>query len=93
MLFLWTWSTFQYSKTRPLRFGSWACSRLQVKTPILLGLIEGANPNPGVDERVSILGRDRLLSSSPRRDNPHAHRVSYLVGTVDFFLTIKSTEE
>jgi hypothetical protein len=47
LLFLWNLPIVQYSKkTRPLRFGRWLCSRLQVKIPTLLVPIEGANPNP-----------------------------------------------
>jgi hypothetical protein len=34
------------NKRKPLRFGNWLCSRLQVKLPVLVGPIEGANPNP-----------------------------------------------
>jgi hypothetical protein len=61
--FLWTWSIVQYSKTRPLRFGSWLCSHLQVKIPILLGPIEGTIPNTwtiSVDQREP----DKLLKPS-----------------------------
>jgi hypothetical protein len=46
LLFFWTLSIVKYSKTRPLCFGNWLCSRLQVKISILLGPIEGVNPNP-----------------------------------------------
>jgi hypothetical protein len=46
LLFFWTYSVVQYSKPRPLRFGSWLCSRLQVKISTLVGPIEGADPNP-----------------------------------------------
>jgi hypothetical protein len=38
--------SFNILKTKPVRFGSWLCSHLQVKIPILLGPIEEANPNP-----------------------------------------------
>jgi hypothetical protein len=38
--------SFSILKTKTLRFGSWLCCRLQVKMPILLGPIEGANPSP-----------------------------------------------
>jgi hypothetical protein len=37
-------SFFNILKMKPLRFRGWLCSRLQIKMPILLGLIEGANP-------------------------------------------------
>jgi hypothetical protein len=33
LLFLWTWPIVQYSKRKPLRFGSWLCRHLQVKMP------------------------------------------------------------
>jgi hypothetical protein len=36
--------SFSIIKTKPLHFGSWLCSHLQVKLPVLLGPIEGANP-------------------------------------------------
>jgi hypothetical protein len=54
-----------YSKTRPLRFGSWLCSLLQVKIPILLGPTEGANPNPpsiGPNRTVVVVKRSGLVS-------------------------------
>jgi hypothetical protein len=50
-----TWRTSQYCcfseldpsfsvlKTKPLRFGNWLCSRLQLKMPVLLSLIDGAS--------------------------------------------------
>jgi hypothetical protein len=41
LLFFWTCSIGQYSKMRPLCFGSWLCSCLQVKVPTLLGPIRG----------------------------------------------------
>jgi hypothetical protein len=40
--------SFSILKTKPLHFGSWLCSRLHLKLPVLLGLIEGANFNPGI---------------------------------------------
>jgi hypothetical protein len=45
LLFFWTSYIVYYSSTKPLCFGSWLCSHLQVKIPFLLGPIEGANPN------------------------------------------------
>jgi hypothetical protein len=37
-------------KTKPVRFRNWLCSRLQVKMPVLLSPIEGANPSPRAEE-------------------------------------------
>jgi hypothetical protein len=48
---------------KPLRFGSWLCSCLQVKIPIMLGPIEGANSNPRTPE-VNKFEPDKLLKPS-----------------------------
>jgi hypothetical protein len=39
LLFIWTWPIVEYYTTQTLRFGSCLCSLLQVKKPVLLGLI------------------------------------------------------
>jgi hypothetical protein len=46
LLFLWLHTSFSILKTKARCFGSWLCSRLQVKLPLLLGPIKWALPNP-----------------------------------------------
>lgn len=48
LLFFKAWCIVQYSKTRPLCFGSWLCSCLQDNVRVLLGPIEYLDPGSRV---------------------------------------------